>query len=158
VRSAATTVEDYLAELPADRRAAIDAVRAVVNAHLPPGVEEGIQYGMIGWYYPHSVYPHGYHCDPKEPLPFLGLASQKANLALHLFCAYVSEGRAEWFRSEAARRGCRLDMGKACVRFRRAEDLPLDLVGEVVALSADFVEQYEARLPESVKKKRARAR
>lgn len=158
MQSSAATVDSYLAELPADRQDALNAVRAVVNANLPPGVVEGMQYGMIGWFYPHEVYPHGYHCEPRQPLPFLGLASQKGNMAVYLFCAYVTEGRAEWFRTEATKRGCKLDMGKSCVRFKKVSDLPLDLIGEVVAQCGDFVEHYEANLPESVKKKRARAK
>lgn len=152
------TVPDYLAALPPDRREALEAVRAVVNANLPPGVEEGIQYGMIGWYVPHSRYPHGYHCDPEQPVPFASLASQKAHMAAYLFFAYVDAERAAWLREEAAKRGCRLDMGKACVRFKKLGDLPLDLLGEAVARSGDFLERYEAGLPESVKKKRAKAR
>lgn len=154
----AATVAEYLAALPPDRRAALEAVRAVVNANVPDGVEEGLQYGMIGWYIPHARYPHGYHCDPKQPLPFVGLGSQKAHMAVYLFCAYVDEERAQQLRSAAAERGCKLDMGKSCVRFKKVEELPLDLIGEAIRGASDFVERYEAGLPESVKKKRAKAR
>lgn len=151
-------VAAYLAALPEPRRAALDAVRAVVNANLPEGVEEGVQYGMIGWYIPHARYPHGYHCDPTQPLPYAQLGSQKAHMALHLFCAYVEGATADWLRAEAAARGCTLDMGKACIRFKRAEDLPLALIGEAIRrMSTErFVTAYEENLPPAVKKKRAR--
>ncbi|MDP2316807.1 MAG: DUF1801 domain-containing protein [Pseudomonadota bacterium] len=152
--SDAMTVEAYLAGLPADRREALEAVRAEVNRNLPEGVVEGMQYGMIGWYVPHSRYPHGYHCDPKQPLPFASLASQKAHMAVYLFCAYVDGDSAAWIQAEAARRGCKLDMGKSCVRFKKLSDLPLDLIGQAIARSSNFVEKYEAALPPSVRKKR----
>ena len=85
------TVEDYLASLPDDRREAIAAVRAVILKNLPKGFEEGIQYNMIGYYVPHSLYPAGYHCNPSEPLPFISLASQKSHMAVYMFCIYSSE-------------------------------------------------------------------
>jgi hypothetical protein len=149
-------VQRYLDALPTERRAVLEAVRALVNAHMPPEVEEGIQYGMIGWYVPHARYPHGYHCDPKEPLPYLGLASQKGHAALHLFCAYVDDTAAAWLRAEAAARGCTIDMGKACVRFKRLDDVPLDLIGQTIARMTleRFVAAYEARLPAAIRKKR----
>jgi uncharacterized protein YdhG (YjbR/CyaY superfamily) len=156
--SAATTVEAYLAAVPEDRRTALEAVRAEINRNLPEGVEEGIQYGMIGWFYPHARYPHGYHCDPAQPLPFASLASQKAHMAVYLFCAYVDGDSAAWLRAEAAARGCKLDMGKSCVRFKKLTDLPLDLIGEAVARSSDFVARYEAALPAPVIAKRKKAR
>jgi hypothetical protein len=149
-------VQRYLDALPAERRAVLEAVRALVNAHMPPEVEEGIQYGMIGWYVPHARYPHGYHCDTKEPLPYLGLASQKGHVALHLFCAYVDEAAAAWLRTEAAARGCTLDMGKACVRFKRLDDVPLDLIGQTIARMTleRFLPAYETRLPAAIRRKR----
>ncbi|MEZ5980634.1 MAG: DUF1801 domain-containing protein, partial [Planctomycetota bacterium] len=88
MKSSATTVDAYLASLPADRREAIEAVRAVVRKNLDRKIAEGVQYGMVGWFVPHSVYPAGYHCDPKQPLPFASLASQKSHMALYLFCIY----------------------------------------------------------------------
>ena len=88
MQSKATTVEQYLAELPEDRRKAVEAVRQVVLKNLDKDFEEGMQYGMIGYYVPHRVYPAGYHCDPKQPLPFAGLASQKNHMALYLMCVY----------------------------------------------------------------------
>ena len=98
MQSKAATVEAYLAGLPEDRRQALEAVRKVVLKNLDKDYEEGIQYGMIGYYVPHRVHPPGYHCDPKQPLPFAGLASQKNYMSLYLMCIYGDSEHAEWFR------------------------------------------------------------
>jgi hypothetical protein len=140
MQSKAKTVDDYLASLPADRRAPIAAVRDVVLRNLDAGYEEGIQYGMIGWYVPHRVFPAGYHADPKQPLPFAALASQKNHMSLYLMGVYggagadsgTETGDARWFREAWARTGKKLDMGKACVRFKKIEDLALDVIGEAI--------------------------
>jgi hypothetical protein len=132
MQSQATTVKQYLAELPAERRAAIEAVRAVILKNLGEGYEEGMQYGMIGYYVPHSVYPAGYHCDPRQPAGFACLASQKNYMSLHLGCVYGDSELARWFRSAWANTGKKLDMGQACVRFKRVEDLALDVIGEAI--------------------------
>jgi len=124
-----TTVAAYLKSLPADRRAAIEAIREVVNANIDPRFEEGIQYGMIGWYLPHSEYPDGYHCDPKQPLPFASVASQKSHIGLYLFCIYTSEDEKARFVEEWKATGKRLDMGKSCVRVKKLDDLPLEVLG-----------------------------
>lgn len=152
--SKATTVEQYLAELPEDRRQALEAVRQVILANLDPNYEEGMQYGSIGYFVPHSVFPAGYHCDPKQPLPFAGLASQKNHMALYLFCIYSDEAAAEEFKSAWAKTGKKLDMGKSCLRFKKAEDLALDVIGEAIkrATAAKFIAQYESVLAR-VKKK-----
>lgn len=133
------TVGEYLASLPEDRRAAISAVRDVMLRHLDSGYEEGIYYGMIGYYVPHSLYPAGYHCDPKQPLGFAALGAQKNYLTLHLMCLYTGgdvDGPAaklqESFRDEWAKTGKKLDMGKACIRFKRVDDLALDVIGQTV--------------------------
>ena len=148
-RPAAATVEAYLAALPEDRRRAISSVRAAIRKALPTGYAEGIQYGMIGWFVPHSIYPAGYHCDPKQPLPFASLASQKSHMAIYLFCTYLDEAQSNWFREAWLATGKRLDMGKSCVRFKRIEDVPLDVVAEAirrVPVKA-FIEQYERSVP-----------
>jgi hypothetical protein len=132
MQSKATTVEQYLSELPEDRRAAIQAVRKVILENLDSDYEEGIQYGMIGYYVPLRVYPAGYHCDPKQPLPFAGLASQKNHMALYLMCVYGESDLAKWFRQTWAKTGKKLDMGKSCVRFKKLDDLALDVVGEAI--------------------------
>ncbi len=131
MQSRATTVTQYLSELPPDRRAAADAVIQVIRANADPLLEEGMQYGMIGWYVPHRVFPAGYHADPRQPLPFACLASQKNHLSLYLMSVYADGTSDEqWFRMQWARTGKALDMGKSCIRFKRAEDLALDVIAE----------------------------
>ena len=141
-----TTVKEYLDSLPEDRRKAIRKVRAAVNRGLPKGYKEGIQYGMIGWFVPHRLFPDGYHCDPKQPVPFAGLASQKNYMSLYLMCVYGDPKHRAWFERAWARSGKRLSMGKSCVRFKKLEDLPTDLIGEAIARTSveDFIRLYEA--------------
>jgi Domain of unknown function (DU1801) len=126
------SVEQYLSALPEERRQAIQAVREVILKNLDEGYEEGIQYGMIGYYVPHRVYPAGYHCDPKQPLPFAALASQKNYMSLYLMCVYGKEDLRRWFEAAWAKTGKKLDMGRSCVRFKRVEDLALDVIGEAI--------------------------
>lgn len=148
MQSKATTVAQYLASLPADRRAAISAVRDVIRANLDSDYEEGMQYGMIGYCVPHSVYPAGYHCDPKQPLPFATLASQKNHMSFSVMSVYLDPAEERWFKAAWHKSGKKLDMGKACVRFKRIEDVPLDVVGQAFARTsaAQFIERYEAIL------------
>ena len=131
MQSRATTVEQYLAELPEERREAIAAVRKVILANLDREYAEGMQYGMIGYCVPHKVFPPGYHCDPRQPLPFAALASQKNHMALYLMCACGEEGSAR-FREEWAKTGKRLDMGKSCIRFRKIDDLALEVIAGTI--------------------------
>ena len=128
--SGAKTVAEYLDSLPEDRRAALTKVRSVIKKHLPKGFVEQIQYGMIGYVVPHSAYPAGYHVNPKEPLGFAGLGSQKNYMSLYMMTAYGWPGMAEWLKTEFAARGKKLNMGKSCIRFKKIEDLPLDVIGE----------------------------
>jgi len=148
VISKAATVKDYLAGLPADRRDAIEAVRAVILKNLDKDFEEGMQYGMIGYYVPHRIYPAGYHCDPKQPVTYAGLASQKNHLAIYLMCVYSSTKTQEWFHKEWAKSGKKLDMGKSCLRFKKVEDLALDVLGKAIARASarEFIKGYEAAL------------
>jgi uncharacterized protein YdhG (YjbR/CyaY superfamily) len=127
------SVTEYLAALPADRRAAITAVRKTINENLPAGYEEGMQFGMIGWYVPLSKYPAGYGENKKVPLPLVALGSQKSGMVLHFLCFYGHPTLATWFTSEYQKSGKKLDMGKGCVRFNKLEDLALDVVGRTVA-------------------------
>jgi uncharacterized protein YdhG (YjbR/CyaY superfamily) len=145
MQSKATTVEQYLDELPEDRRAAIKKVRQVIKKNLPKGMAEGMQYGMIGYFVPHKIYPAGYHCDPKQPLPFAGLASQKGHMSFYLCTLYQNPVLEAWFKQRSAEAGRKLDMGKGCIRFKKLEDLPLDVVGEAVGRMtvADVVANYE---------------
>ncbi len=148
MQSKATTVKDYLAELSADRREAIEAVRAVILKNLDKPFEEGMQYGMIGYYVPHRLFPAGYHCDPRQPLPYAHLAAQKNHMALYLMAVYGDPKLAAWFTAAWKKSGKKLDMGKACIRFRKAEDLALDVIGETFrrATCAMYVGRYEALL------------
>lgn len=132
MQSKAATVQAYLASLPPDRRRAIEAVRKVVLKNLDKGYIENMSYGVIGYCVPHSVYPKGYHCNPEQPLPFAGLASQKNYISLYLMCTYGNEPEKKWFESAWAKTGKRLNMGKACIRFKRVEDLALDVIGEAI--------------------------
>lgn len=144
--SPAKTVEEYLAGLPEDRREALQAVRKVILENLDKDYQEGMQYGMIGYYVPHSVYPAGYHCDPKQPLPFAGLGSQKNHMAVYLMCVYGSSEQEAWFRESWAKTGKKLDMGKSCVRFKKLDDVALEVIGEAIRRvpAAKFIEKYES--------------
>jgi hypothetical protein len=142
MRSDAANVEEYLAELPEERRAAVEAVRAVVLEHLPDGFEETMQHGMISYVVPLERYPGTYN---GQPLAVVSLASQKRHLSLYLMGVYGDEREAARFRERWQAAGRKLDMGKSCVRFRRLEDVPLDVVGDAVARVSvdDFVALYE---------------
>ena len=146
MQSKAATVAAYLAELPADRRAAIEAVRQVILGSLDSGYEEGMQYGMIGYYVPHRLYPPGYHCDPKQPLPFAALASQKNYMSLYLGCVYGDADHAARFHRDWAATGKKLDMGKSCIRFKRVEDLALDVIAEAIRRvpARKYIAYYES--------------
>jgi hypothetical protein len=149
MQSKAATVEEYLAQLPADRREAMEAVRAVILKNLDKsGYEEGMQYGMIGYYVPHRVFPAGYHCDPRQPVPFASLASQKGYMSLYLMCVYGDAESEAWLREQWAKSGKKLDMGKSCVRFKKLEDLPLDVIGQAIKRfpAKQFIERYEGAL------------
>lgn len=131
--SEAKTVNEYFAGLPSERQAALGKVREVILANLPAGYEERMQYGMISYVVPHSIYPAGYHCDPRQPLTMASLGSQKNHMALYLMCAYGNKETKEWFEKAYRASGKKLDMGAACVRFRKLEDLPLDVIGQMIA-------------------------
>ena len=138
----------YLDSLPDERRRAVSAIRATIRKNLNPGFKEGIQYGMIGYFVPHSVYPDGYHCDPSQPLPFASVGSQKNHIGIYLFCLYSDPGEMERFVREWEATGKRLDMGKSCVRVKKLEDVPLDVLGRAIkrATVKKFVAAYEAGL------------
>ena len=130
VSSAAKTVDAYLAELPPERRAVVAAMRDRVNAHLPPGYEETMNWGMISWQIPLARYPNTYN---KQPLSYVALAAQKNNYALYLSGVYAEGEQERKLRAGAAALGKKLDMGKSCVRFRNIEDLPLEAIDELIA-------------------------
>jgi hypothetical protein len=140
VKSKAKTVAEYLAELPPDRREAVNAVRKVILENLPEGFEETMQYGMISYVVPFKLYPDGYHCDPSQPLCFAALASQKNYMAIYLMTVYGHKETENWFVKAYKATGKKLDMGKSCVRFKKLEDLPLGVIGQAIARVS--VEQY----------------
>jgi hypothetical protein len=150
-----TTVRSYIDRLPADRREIVDALRETICANLDPLIEEGLQYGMIAYSVPHSVYPAGYHCDDKQPVPFANIANQKGHVGLYLFCTYCDEGEHERFVREWEASGLKLDMGKSCVRIKRIEDVPLRVVGGVIkrATARRFISAYEGALPSGIREK-----
>jgi hypothetical protein len=129
-RSSATTPDEYIASLPEDRRAAVATVREVVNRNLPPGYEEGMAYGMIAWWVPLETFPDTYN---GQPLGLAGLASQKDYISLYLNTVYGSPDEEAWFKGRYAASGKKLNMGKSCVRFRRLDEVPLDVIGETIA-------------------------
>ncbi len=132
MQSKAKTVKEYLASLPEDRRKAIQALRAVILKNLDKDYEEGMQYGGICYSVPHRIYPNGYHCDPKQPLPCVGLGSQKNHISIGMMCHYFNDAEDAWFRAAWLKTGKKLDMGKCCVRFKKIEDVPLEVVGEAI--------------------------
>lgn len=136
--SKAGTVEQYLQELPEERRAVVSAVRDVVLRNLPQGYREGMGFGMIGYVVPLEDYPDTYN---RQPLSYAALAAQKNYYALYLSCV----GQEQWLRDEFARAGKKLDMGKSCLRFKKLDDLPLDAIGTLIAGTppAEFIAQYE---------------
>ncbi len=145
VQSAAKTVEQYLKELPVDRRAVIEAVRNVILKNLPKGYQETMQYGMITYVVPLELYPAGYGEDKKTPLPFLSLAAQKNYYALYLMAFYGNQEIETWFKDAYAKSGKKLDMGKGCLRFKKVEDLSLDVVGKLISKVSvkDFIVIYQ---------------
>ena len=142
VSSKAATVAEYLAELPADRRAEIEKVRDLVNAALPAGYREGMAWGLIGWVVPLEVHPDTYN---KQPLLYAGLGAHKNYNSLYLTCVYASKERTARLKAAAAEAGKKLDMGKSCIHFRRAEDLPLEHIRDEIASTAPdkFIKFYE---------------
>jgi hypothetical protein len=148
MQSKAGTVAEYLQELPADRRAVLAKVRSLLKKNLPKGLVELMGYGMICYSVPHSIYPPGYRCDPKTPLPFASLAAQKNYYALYLMTIYGSEELEAWLRAEYKARGLRLDMGKGCLRFKRLEDLPLDVIAELAGRVTleEYIRRYDAQI------------
>ena len=130
--SAAATVEEYIAQLPEDRKAIIEKLRKVMKKNLPKGFKEEMGYGMMGYVVPHSLYPSGYHCNPKLPLPFMGMASQKNNISVYHMGLYADAKLMQWFTEAHAKASPKkLDMGKSCIRYKKAEDIPFELIGEL---------------------------
>ncbi len=143
----AQSIEEYISQLPTERIDPINRLRKQILDNLPKGVEERISYGMIGYVIPHSIYPDGYHCTPELPLPFMNLASQKNFIAVYSMVIYAKKDLLDWFVSEYAKR-CKykLDMGKSCIRFKRLNDIPYELIGELTSKVSvqEWIDLYDS--------------
>jgi uncharacterized protein YdhG (YjbR/CyaY superfamily) len=145
--SKATTSEQYIQELPEDRVEAIQKLRKIVLDNLPKGFNEEMSYGMIGYVVPHSIYPAGYHCTPKLPLPFMSFASQKNSINFYHMGIYANPELLNWFTTEYPKHcKAKLDMGKSCIRFKKMDQIPFDLIGELVQKVSveDWISCYES--------------
>lgn len=153
MQSKATTVDAYIESLPPDRREAIEAIREVFKKNIDKDYVEAMGYGMPGYSVPHSIYPAGYHCDPKLPLPFAGFASQKNHLSIYLMCLYSQSDQEKWFVNQWKKTGKKLDMGKCCIRAKKLEDLALDVIGEAIRRVPvkKYIEYYESALKQNAK-------
>ncbi len=141
--------EQYIKQIPEERQAAFAKLRNTILKNLPQGFEECMSYGMIGYVVPHSLYPSGYHCDTKLPLPFMNIASQKNFVAFYHMGIYANKALLDWFISEYPKHcNLKLDMGKSCVRFKKVDQIPFELIGELVTkMSApEWIELYESKL------------
>lgn len=145
----ANTIKEYIDALPEDRQKVIKKIRSVVKKNLPKGFKETLSYNMIGWVVPLSKYPDGYHCKADTPLPFINLASQKNFVALYHSGVYADPKLYKWFTNEYPKHSDRkLDMGKSCIRFKKMDDIPYDLIGELVSKITveDWIAQYEKNI------------
>ena len=145
----ATNPEEYINQLQSDRKEPIEKLRKTIKDSLPAGFEETMAYGMITYVVPKSIYPEGYHANPKEPLPFISLASQKSNISLYHMGVYAYPDILEWFKEEYAKQvKTKLDMGKSCIRFKKMEYIPYNLIGELCRKISveDFIERYELEI------------
>ncbi|CAN5196595.1 DUF1801 domain-containing protein [soil metagenome] len=151
----AKTPDEYIAGLPEGRRLAISALRKVINDNLPKGFREEMGYGHMGWVVPKETYPPGYHCDPTQPLAFMGIASQKNHIALYSMCLYGNVKQLDWFRAEWPKYSKKkLNMGKSCIRFTKLEDIPLALIGKLASqvTPQQWIDIYEKDFKASRKK------
>ncbi len=146
MQSKATSVEEYIVELPEERKVVIERLRKEVVSNLPDGFEEVMNYGMIGYVVPHALYPDGYHCSPELPLPFMSLASQKNHVGVYHMGIYADEELMSWFEGEYPNHAKRkLDMGKSCLRLKNMDDVPYALIGELASKMTvqDWIKRYE---------------
>lgn len=151
MQSKAATVDQYVQDLPNDRIASITQIRNVLKENLPKGFEERMQYGMISYVVPHSIYPDGYHCDKKQALPFLSIASQKNFISLYHMGIYADENLLNWVKEEYAKEcKTKLDMGKGCIRFKKMDDIPFQMIAELATKIS--VEEYIALYEKNFKK------
>ena len=146
MQSKAATPELYIAEMPAERQDAFKKLRSIIKKNLPKGFVEEMSYGMIGYVVPHTIYPKGYHCNPKLPLPFINIASQKNFIAVYHMGIYANPQLKDWFTTEFNKHTkAKLEMGKSCLRFKKPEDIPFEFIGELISKMnpQQWIEEYE---------------
>lgn len=149
MQSAAASPQEYFNSLPEERREAMNRLRKVILENLPEGFTEEMTYGMPGYVVPHSIYPQGYHCNPKLPLPFISLASQKNFIAFYHMGLYADKKILDWFQEECPKHmHTKADMGKSCLRFKKSEHIPFELIGQLVRKFSvqDWISCYESNL------------
>ncbi len=145
--SKANNPEEYVKEITAERKEAFEKIRNIILKNLPKGFSECMSYGMLGYVVPHSIYPAGYHCDPKLPLPFAGLANQKNSINLYHMGIYSNPDLLSWFQEEYAKQcKSKLDMGKGCIRFKKMDDIPFKLIGDLIKRVSvkEWIQTYES--------------
>ena len=134
MQSKATTPQEYIDSLPEERKQAMTQLRKIILKNLPKGFSEVMNYGMLGYVVPHSLYPSGYHCDPKQPLPFMNVASQKNFVAVYHMGVYADKALLKWFTNEYSKHSkTKLDMGKSCLRFKNMAQIPFKLIGDLAS-------------------------
>ena len=145
---AAATIEQYINEIPEERKEGVNKLRTIILENLPKGFEEGMSYGMVGYFVPHSIYPAGYHCNPRLPLPFMSFANQKNSINLYNMELYANPDLYAWFVTEFAKHSNeKLDMGKSCIRFKKSANIPFELIAELVrkVTVTDWILSYESK-------------
>lgn len=156
MQSKAKTPLQYLSELPEERQIPMDKLYKAIKKNIPKGFAEGMGYGMLGWSVPHKLYPAGYHCKPEDPLPFMSVASQKNFIAVYHMGVYANPKLLKWFVTEFPKHSkSKLDMGKSCIRFKKMEDIPFNLIGELASKMTvkEWIEMYESAFNKGAKKK-----
>ncbi|MFD2161058.1 DUF1801 domain-containing protein [Paradesertivirga mongoliensis] len=148
MQSTASTPEEYMSNLPEERKPVMSELRKAIIQNLPSGFEEGMSYGMLTYVVPHSIYPAGYHCDPKQALPFLSIASQKNFIAVYHMGMYADQELLNWFVAEYPKHSkAKLDMGKSCIRFKKMDQVPVELIGKLASKVSveDWIGTYEGK-------------
>ena len=160
MQSTAATVDEYNASLPEERKNAITKLRKIIKKSLPKGFEEVMSYGMINYVVLHSIYPSGYHCNPKLPLPFINIGSQKNYIVLHHMGVYASANLLDWFVTEYEKVQSKLDMGKGCIRFKKPEEIPFELFGELAkkVTVQQWIDIIEGNIDAAAKNKKVAAK
>lgn len=149
MQSKAPTPDAYIAEMPEERQKAFNKLRSVIRKNIPKGFKETMGYGMMGYCVPHSLYPAGYHCNPKDPLPFMGIASQKNFIAVYHMGVYADPALLKWFVNAHAKASPKkLDIGKSCIRYKKPDDIPFELIGELASKMTpqQWIDLYEEKL------------